>query len=206
MFTELTVLLFYVNAFFLTNFFFCGKIFCMKGVSFMKLRNKSVLVIWITIVMFSTFMMVSGIILARESSVDVFADDVDFESVKVAIVTKTPKIEIVKREVEIVVDKEVEFYNFPFVTEDLGVYTAQGVVSSTMPQKVYPRMRSNAEVTIFASKNVIPEGTLLWVENVGIRQVQSLETDSPNLFVYFDSEESANSFGTQEVQVFKVLE
>ena len=47
---------------------------------------------------------------------------------------------------------------------------------------------------------------MIWIEGIGIRQVQTVMTNENKLFVYFDSEEKANNFGEKEVRIFKVLE
>lgn len=117
-----------------------------------------------------------------------------------------PNIEVIEKEVEIEVPKEKKVYKFPFKTEDLGMKMAKGVCSSTMPSKEYPNMKSNEDVTVFANENTFPEGTLIWIEGIGIRQVQTVMTNENKVFVYFSSEEKANNFGEKEVRIFKVLE
>lgn len=171
----------------------------------MKTNTKGALLLWVTIVFISTTLIVSGILLIRDFNTTAYADS-ENEISNIRVTTKIPRVVVEQKEVEVPVEKEVEVYNFPFVVEELGVYTAQGVTLKTLPQRVYSKMKANEQVTVFASTNVVPEGTLVWIQNVGIRQVQSLNTDSTNFFIYFDNEENANEFGTQEVLVFKVME
>jgi 3D (Asp-Asp-Asp) domain-containing protein len=115
-------------------------------------------------------------------------------------------VEVIEKEVEIEVPIEKEVYKFPFKTEDLGTRMAKGVCNETMPTKEYRNMRSNEDVTVFANENTFSEGTLIWIEGVGIRQVQTVMTNENKLFVYFDSSDKANNFGEKEVRVFKVVE
>ena len=67
-------------------------------------------------------------------------------------------------------------------------------------------MRSNEKVTAFASKKVLPEGTLIWIDGVGIRQVQSLSGNYDGIYVFYNSHSQAENLGKQELRVFEVLE
>ena len=82
----------------------------------------------------------------------------------------------------------------------------KGVCNSCMPKREYSNMLGKENVTVFASENVLPEGTLIWVEGVGIRQVQTVYSSYNGIFIYFDNHSKAENFGEKEALVFEILE
>ena len=104
--------------------------------------------------------------------VNVLGDNLNVEECQVEVkMAGLPNLSVVEREEEVIIEKKVEVLDFPFEVVDKGVMTVKGSCSDCLPNKEYPKMRSKEVITAFASKDVLPEGTLVWIENVGIRQI-----------------------------------
>ena len=152
----------------------------------------------------------SVIVVGKESEIS----DVEVDVESNLEVIKSNSVEYVEREVikTVEVEKQIEIvedvitYSFPFDTTYLGDYTVIGAVSDTLPQKEYPYMRSSESITAFARDDVIPEGTLVWIENVGIRQIQTVYGETDTVYVFFDSQDNATRFGIQELKIYQINE
>ena len=158
----------------------------------MRVKQKNLIMLWIV---FSLLLLIA--FLCVEYKMGVLADELNIQENAVeASMVSLPKVKVIEtEEVEIVtipkeveVEKEVVRYELPFENEYLGAS------DKTLPTKEYPRMKSNESITAFASENVFPEGTLVWSEGVGIRQIQTIYTDSNAIYVYFSSQSKADSF------------
>ena len=104
------------------------------------------------------------------------------------------------------VPKEVVSYAFPFDVEYLGEYAVKAVTKDDLPKKQYSNMRSKEGATIFANSTVFKEGTLLWVEHIGIVQVQNVYSDFDGLYVFFEEQSSVDNFDYTALKVYEVLE
>ena len=168
----------------------------------MKIKLKNLFRLWIVFTVILTSLSiycVYGLISANKSI------DVEECAVEQGI-AGLPSITVIEKEKEIIVEKPVYIYDFPFETEDLGTYNVKAACSDCLGSQKYPKMAGNSEITVFASENVFAEGTLLWIEDVGIRQVQTIYTDYTGIVVYMDNHSEVDAFSEKEVRVFKVLE
>ena len=173
-----------------------------KGVLFMKIKMKNLAKIWLIFTIILTVSCIWGVF-----SINVLGDNLNVEECQVEVeMAGLPTLSVVEREEEVVIEKKVEVYKFPFETIDKGTMTVTGCCSDCIPNKEYSKMRSNETITAFASKNVFPEGTLVWIEDVGIRQIQSLENGLNGVYVFFDNHSEAEKFSSQELQIFEVVE
>lgn len=182
----------------------------------MKFKVKELFIIWVCSVLFISIISISSVIVIRKSLVEVSADAPKETEVEAVIKQKSisevenmlsvPRVEKGLKEVEYTTDKEIEKLKFPFETLDKGIYKVKGVYSKTLPQRLYSGMKAKSNITVFASKNVMPEGTLLWIEGIGIRQVQTVYSDDNVIYVYFDTEQLATDFGEKDVRVYEITE
>ena len=117
-----------------------------------------------------------------------------------------PEISVVEIEEEIIVEKPIVTYDFPFEMAEKGIYLVKGVCNDCLPQREYKLQEGFEGVTVFASDKVIPEGALIWLEGIGIRQVQTVYTDYEGILVFFDNHEDAKAFEEKSVLVYDILE
>lgn len=111
---------------------------------------------------------------------------------------------------EKVVTVEKEVIDSPIPLKRVGVFTVKGYCDCSIckPVKNNPRaIRETEGVNVVADLSIIPEGTMLWIEGVGIRQVQpsSRVTKGNNIIVYFDKHEDALKFGINEKIIYKIM-
>lgn len=171
----------------------------------MKMRLKSVMRFWILFTLILTFLCIYityGIVVKDEPEVIEEVQECMVEAEMVGL----PSVTVIEREEEVIVEKVVDVYSFPFEMEERGTYRVKGACKCCLPTKEYKKMQGKEGVTVFASANVIPEGSLIWVENVGIYQVQTVYTDYTGIFVFFDSHAEVEAFGERELKVFNILE
>lgn len=168
----------------------------------MKIKMKNLLKLWIiftviltSVCIYSVFSLIS----ARDSM------DVQECAVEQRIVG-LPNVTVVEKEKEIIIEKPIYNYEFPFETEELGTYSVKAACSDCLDNKEYPNMKGRSDVTVFASSDVFAEGTLLYIQDVGIRQVQTIYTDYKGIVVYMDKHSDVDAFSEKELRVFKVLE
>lgn len=129
------------------------------------------------------------------------------DNVRVCLVEeniKAPVLKTITREKIVEIEKENIIYDFPFATEEIGTYNVKQVCPSCLENDKYPNMRKNSEVCIYATSDVLAEGTLVWVENIGIRQVQPLLGSSDSLYIV--SVEHGSESILENCKVFKILE
>lgn len=171
----------------------------------MKLKLKNVMRFWIIFTLILTFLCIYityNIVVDDEPEVAKEVQECLVEAGMVGL----PSVTVIEREEEVIVEKVVDVYSFPFETRELGTYKVKGACKDCLPSKEYKKMQGKEGVTVFASANVIPEGSLIWVENVGIFQVQTVYTDYTGIFVYFSSHSEAETFGEKDLKVFEILE
>lgn len=167
-----------------------------------RMKKKNVLRLWVGFTILLTVICITSVfsMVKQVTFPDVAECKVESE------MSGLPMVNIVEVEKEIIVEKPVDVYNFPFEVEEKGTYKVKGICDDCIPKKEYSKLRGKEEVTVFASSNVMPEGTLLWIEGVGIRQVQTVYSDFDGIYIFFGSHSKAESFGEKEALVFKVLE
>lgn len=167
----------------------------------MKVKFNTLIKLWVLF----TVMLIAFLVIGNATIKKVNAEsNEEISTIKAQIAL--PTVKVVKKEVAVPLDKITNVYEFPFETEDKGNFIVRGVSSSTIPNKEYAKMRSNEDVTIFASSSLFEEGTLLWVEGIGIRQVQTVYSDENVLYAYFSDNVSAENFGEKNSRVFQILE
>lgn len=171
----------------------------------MRIKFLNVLFLWITLIILFCVLFLTGYYLINVS-VNADAVDISYCSAEVRMAAMS-NISVIEKEKIIEVPKETEVYTFPFDVAFVGELDVKGVTNDYLQNvKEYPLMRSNEQVTVFADKSVIPEGTLVWIENVGVRQVQSMNSGQSGIFIYFDDLSDAENFGTQTLKVYEILE
>ncbi len=133
--------------------------------------------------------------------------DTEVESVKVENSLSIPREVITNYEreklveVEKIVEVEKEVYTFPFDAVDKGVYTVKSVSLSELPERVYGNQHTNGEIVVYASSSIFAEGTLLWIDGIGIRQVQALSGSNDSIYIVGDG---VIDYGNYEMKVFEV--
>ena len=169
----------------------------------MIIKLKNLLTFW---VLFTVILIMICVYTAFQ--VDALSGDLDVDEclIEVEMANISTNMSVVEKEKEIIVEKVVHKYEFPFETVDKGTMIVKGICKDCSPQKEYSRMRSKNGITVFASKDVLPEGTLIWIDTVGIRQVQSLVGGYDGIYVYYDTHAEAEKLGVQELRVFEVIE
>lgn len=174
----------------------------------MKMKVRNYLICWAVLTAILAFVIISGIIDIHRinKKFEMAQNNVESQMVGLPVVSVIEKEEIVEIEKEVEVQVEKVIYKLPFETESLGEFQVIGSCSDCLPSKYYPRMRSRSDITVFASQNTIPEGTLVYIDGVGIRQVQRLSESHSGVYVYFDSHEEAVNFGEQTIEVLKILD
>lgn len=111
---------------------------------------------------------------------------------------------------EKIVTVEKEVIDSPIPLKRVGVFTVKGYCDCSIckPVKNNPRaIRETEGINVVADLKIIPEGTMLWIDGVGIRQVQpsSRVTKGNNIIVYFDKHEDAVKFGINDKIVYKIM-
>ena len=146
----------------------------------MKIKQKTLYSIWFAITLVLTISMMLGLFLIK-NSVDKkrAAENVQIVE-KVKVVDKEvvqdiekPVVQVVDVENIIDVNKEIYEYTFPFGAKDLGEFKVVGVTKSTMPSKEYPNFVDRSGVSAYASEDTLPEGSFIWIDGVGIRQIST---------------------------------
>lgn len=168
----------------------------------MKIKLKNLLRLWIIFTfIFTSFSIycVYGLIAVNQ------ARDVAECAIEQRIVG-LPAITVIEKEKEIVIEKPIYTYEFPFETEDLGTYSVKAACSDCLEKREYSNMAGHSDITVFASSDVFSEGTLLYIQDVGIRQVQTIYTNYKGIVVYMDDHSDVDAFSEKELRVFKVLE
>ena len=166
----------------------------------MRAKLKNVLIGWVSFVIVLSVILIMGIF--SIDRIEVEAQNCLIEENIVGL----PNIQVLEVEKEIVIENKNISYDFPFEVADKKTVVAVGVDSNGLPKKKYNNMRENSEITVYASSDLFKEGTLIWVEDVGVRQVQSLANSSSKLYICMSTIESATDFGEKEVDVFEILE
>lgn len=111
---------------------------------------------------------------------------------------------------EKVVEVEKEVIKSPFPLKRIGEFRLKGYCNcdKCKPNKANPRsIRESEGVNVVADPKIIPEGTMVWVDGVGIRQVQpsSRTTQGENIIVYFDNHDDVIEFGESFKVVYKIM-
>lgn len=111
---------------------------------------------------------------------------------------------------EKVVTVEKEVIDSPFPLKRVGTFSVKGYCSCKVckPLKANPRgIRETEGISVIADLSIIPEGTMIWIDGVGIRQVQpsSRVTKGYNVIVYFNNHADALKFGINDKVVYKVM-
>lgn len=166
----------------------------------MKIKLKNILLCWIFFVSILSFIFIIG--LYNMSKVEVEAKNCLIED----NIAGLPNIQIIEVEKEIAVEKKNTIYEFPFEVSDKKSLIAVGVISDNLPKKKYDNMQENSQITVYASSDLFKEGSLVWVEDIGIRQVQGLSNSSSKLYICMPTIEEADLFGEKEIDVFEILE
>ena len=168
----------------------------------MKIKLSNLVKLWVIFTLFISFILIYGIYQIKIMGEGMEVQECLVENQIVGL----PSISVIEKEEKVIVEKENVIYDFPFEVQDLGNKMVVGSCVDCLPMKVYKNMRSNSEITAFASNNVLPEGTLVWIDGVGLRQIQGIQTASNNIYIFFNSHSEAKTFGEKTVRVFKVLE
>lgn len=167
----------------------------------MNIKLKKIIIIWICFSIVLTSILMYNIL----SISSLKAED---EVTKYSTVNMEeylhPKVQVVEKEV--IVEKVKDVYQFPFEVEELGSFSVIGVCKDCIENKKYENMRGYEGITAFADESVLPEGSLIWIENVGILQVQTVYSDYKGIFVYFDNHSKVEEFGEQNLLIFEVKE
>lgn len=166
----------------------------------MKIKLKNVLLCWVFFVVVFSFILIFGIYTMNKIKSEAQNCLVEEN------IAGLPNIQIREIEKEIVVEKKNTVYEFPFEVSDKKLVVAVGVISDNIPKKKYNNMEDNSKITVYASSDLFKEGSLIWIEDVGIRQVQGLADSSSKLYICMSTSEEADSFGEKEVNVFEILE
>lgn len=168
----------------------------------MRIKIKNLFIGWSIVTLCLTFCFISGIYQIKVMSFEIDIPECKVETELVGM----PNVSVIEKEKIIEVEKENIVYNFPFDCEELGNFSVVGCVADTLPTKVYSNMRSVDGITVYASKDVLPEGSLIWIENIGIRQVQSLTNSFQDIYLYFDDITEATAFGVQDIAIYQINE
>lgn len=168
----------------------------------MKLKRNSLIKIWIAFTVILTLLCISAVfsLITHVRALEVRECSVETEMLGL------PEINIIEVEKEIIVEKPVNVYKFPFGVKEKGTYPLKAVCNDCIPQKEYSQLWGVEDITVFASESVMPEGTLIWIEGVGIRQVQTVYSDFDGIYVFFDSHSDVESFEEKDVLVFEIVE
>ena len=68
---------------------------------------------------------------------------------------------------------------------ELGIFPTVEIPDvSYAPEKYYPKMRALTGVVAYASPDLIAEGSLIYVQNVGVFQVHALKNHSDCVYLY----------------------
>lgn len=168
----------------------------------MKMRRKNVIKLWVIFTIFLTVICITSVFsLVKQVT---FPDVADCK-VEVGMVG-LPEVNVIEVEKEVIVEKPVDVYNFPFEVKEQGTYLVKGICKDCMPKREYSGLDGKSEVTVFASSNVFSEGKLLWIDGVGIRQVQTVYSDYNGVYIYFDNHSKAEAFGEKESLIFEIVE
>lgn len=167
-----------------------------------RIKQKTFLYAWLIFTILLTFILTSGVFIYGSVEKSKKANEIDLAK----IVYELPDVKVFEREVEVVKKVENVNYKFPFKVSEFKNINAVGVCSCCLPTKKYPNMKSNSDVTVYASPNFYKEGSLIWIEGIGIRQVQPLESNSNKLHIYFGNHQDAEKFGTKSVKICDILE
>lgn len=168
----------------------------------MMMKFKKFLGLWVSItILLSVTLSSSYLIYANEKEKNAWKNmNID------KYVYGLPNVNEHKKEVEVVKEIENVIYTFPFKTSERKSVKTVGVCSDCLPQKVYPRMSNDGNYSVFASSSFISEGKLLWVDGVGIRQVQPLVTNDDRIYIVFNSHSEAINYGEKVVDFCEILE
>lgn len=168
----------------------------------MRIKFKTFLIIW----MVFTLLLSLGLIFGFNTYMKTINAVEPKECIVEENIVGLPNVKIVEKEVEVVKNVEVVNYEFPFEVGEEKIVKTKGVCNCCLPTRKYPNMRSNANVTVFASNDLYKEGTLLWVEGIGIRQVQPLVNSSDTLYISFENHTDVENYGNKSVKVFEIKE
>ena len=168
----------------------------------MKIKLKNLLRLWIIFTVILTSVCIYSVfsLISAWDSMDVQECAVEQR------IAGLPNVTIVEKENEIIIEKPIYNYEFPFETEDLGTYSVKAACSDCLEKREYSNMAGHSDITVFASSDVFSEGTLLYIQDVGIRQVQTIYTNYKGIVVYMDDHSDVDAFSEKELRVFKVLE
>lgn len=110
--------------------------------------------------------------------------------------TNIKEVEVVK---EVIVEKPVN--NMPFEIKELGTFSVKGFTDSDMNGKG-KKMSNREGVNIATDPNIIPYGTKVYIEGVGIRYAQpNMQVSGNEIYVYFNSAEKVATFGQKDLKV-----
>lgn len=167
-----------------------------------RIKQKTFLYTWLIFTIILTFVLTSGVLIYGNVEKSKEAETIDIDKIAYGL----PEMKVFEREVEVVKKVENVNYKFPFKVSEFKNINAVGVCNCCLPSKKYPDMKSNSDVTVYASPDFYKEGSLIWIEGIGIRQVQPLAVSSDKLHIYFGSHEEAEKFGNKSVKMCDILE
>lgn len=168
-----------------------------------RIKEKTFFRIWLIftivlcIILTSGFFVINGINRKTES-----LENLDINK----YVYGLPKMEVFEREVEVVKNIDNVSYTFPFEVSECKTVKTVGSCNCCLPSKKYSNMKIREDVTVFASPSFYAEGSLVWIEGVGIRQVQPLSVNSDKLHICFSSHEDAIKYGEKSVKIYDIKE
>lgn len=143
--------------------------------------------------------------------VTIYSETVNAETLSVA--EKVEEVEntiIVPIIEENIIEVEKEVINSPFDLKRIGTFTVKGYCNCDICKTVKSNpnaIRESEGINAIADLSIIPEGTMVWLDGVGIRQIQpsSRKTKGNYILVYFDNHEDVVNFGQKEQVAYKIM-
>lgn len=150
---------------------------------------RSLIVLYVLII---GIVFIKGLNIGNTKEVEVFADIIE------------PEVEIVK--VDKVIEVPKDNIISPFEIEEIGEFIVSGFTKDDRSSNEL--MFDYSGITVTADPELIPYGTKIWIDGVGIRQVQpSSQNVNGNIIkVYFDSVEEKDTFGEKVINIYKIIE
>lgn len=134
--------------------------------------------------------------------------EVDTKDLDLANLVKT---NIVEKEVTVPKEVVVTKIQSEIKTEVIGKFTVVGYCNCSVcnENKVGKDIMSNYKgVNATSNPNEIPYGTKIWIDGVGIRQTQpsGQKLTQNEVKIYFSTHEEVVNFGTQTLEIHKVVD
>lgn len=141
--------------------------------------------------------------LVRSSDVEIDKKDVNVKSlVKTNIIEK--KVVVPKQVVKKVIQSDIK-------TEVIGEFKVSGYCKCSLcsQNKVKKDIMSDYKgINVATNSNEIPFGTKIWIDGVGIRQTQpsGQKLTQNEVKIYFPTHEEVVNFGTQTIEILKIVD